>query len=361
MPRSLALIVLMAATGVHAQTMPTPDSAACPDSGDLKFVCGIKGPEDLVAVPGTPWIIAGSITPGGGLHLIHSQTKARRQLYPGEATTPRTDQRYKSCPGQPDPKRFVAHGLNIRGADEGAASLYVVNHGERESIEVFDVKTAGPTPTLTWKGCVEMPLGVAANSVASFGDGTLLATVFNGPGKTIEQVFMGEITGAVYQWRPGDARFSLLPGSELSGNNGIEVSKDEREFYVAASGTNKVVAFSRTQPVKVLREAKMPDFLPDNIHWSDDNRLIVGGTQTSDSACPKGKTPEERVKIMMTCPHGFVAAAIEPEKLKVDVLSRQRPNPAFGSASAAIVVGDDVWFGSFATDRVAYVEGEGKN
>jgi hypothetical protein len=356
MKKTIAIAALLAAANVHAAT-PATESAACTASGDLKFVCGIKGPEDIVSVPGTPWLIAGSMVPGGGLQLINAQTKATRVLYPGEATTPKTDARYKSCPSAPDPKAFIAHGLHVRAAAEGTATLYVVNHGGRESIEVFDVKTTGPTPTLTWKGCVEMPTGIGANSVAAFGDGTLLATVFTMPDKTLEDAFTGKISGAVYQWRPGDARFTVLPGTELSGNNGIEVSKDEREFYVATTGTKQLVVFSRTQPAKVVKEVKLPGMFPDNVHWSSDGRLILGGTADTDSGCPKTSTPAEQMKMMMTCPHGFVGVAVDPaNKMKVDQLTKVKANPAFSNVSAGILVGKEMWFGSWSADRVAYKE-----
>jgi hypothetical protein len=353
MNRTIAVAALLAAAASTQAATPPTEAPPCTASGDLKFVCGIKGPEDVVAVPGTPWLIAGSMVPGGGLHLINAETKVTRVLYPGDSAPVRMDERYKSCPGAPDPKQLIAHGLSVRGAPDGA-TLYVVNHGGRQSVEVFDVKTRGATPTLSWKGCVEMPAGVEANSVVSFADGTLLATVFTLPGKTLEDAFQGRLSGAVYQWHPGGARFELLPGTELSGNNGIEVSKDEREFYVASTGGRNVVVFSRTQPAKVLREVKMPGFFPDNVHWSSDGRLILGGTVESDSGCPKGATPAEQMKIMMTCPQGFMAAAVEPTKLRVDVLAKVKPNAAFSNVSTGILVGKELWFGSWSTDRVAY-------
>jgi hypothetical protein len=41
------------------------------------------------------------------------------------------------------------------------------------------------------------------------------------------------VPGAIYQWSPGDSTFELISGTELPGNNGIEVSLDEQEIYVS--------------------------------------------------------------------------------------------------------------------------------
>ncbi len=54
----------------------------------------------------------------------------------------------------------------------------------------------------------------------------------------------------------------MLPGTELSGNNGIDTSADNREFYVAASGSERIVVFSRTNPSDPLRYAQLASSSP---------------------------------------------------------------------------------------------------
>ena len=77
--------------------------------------------------------------------------------------------------------------------------MYVVGHGGREAIEVFDVDASGAKPVLTWTGCVMTPDGMGFNSVASFSDGSLLATIPLQTGRTISEALAGELTGGVYQ------------------------------------------------------------------------------------------------------------------------------------------------------------------
>ncbi len=168
----LTLLLSLALTAAEA------GDDECQGSGEYGFVCGPISAEDLVLVPGTRWIIASGMESGASITLIDSQQKSWTVLYP--ADRPKAAQNmdtYGSCPGPPDPNSFISHGLNIRLGEDGHSTLYVVGHGGREAIEVFDVDARGARPELTWTGCIMMPDGLVANSVASFKDGSLVATV----------------------------------------------------------------------------------------------------------------------------------------------------------------------------------------
>jgi hypothetical protein len=134
--------------------------------------------------------------PGSGLHLIDTQAKTASTLFGPTVSTSRADKtKFASCPGPLDPKQAILHGLSLRTAQAGRYTLYATNHGGRESIEVFDVDARGATPAATWIGCVLMPNNWAANSVAVFNDGAIVATVLVLPGKTFEDVWAGKNTG----------------------------------------------------------------------------------------------------------------------------------------------------------------------
>ena len=230
-----------------------PASAqSCGPVNGLEFVCGPKNAEDLVRVPGTPWIIASGMTAGASLTLIDS----RDGTYSGLHAQAKHDATFANCATPPDSAKAITHGLNLRAGANGRSTLYAVGHGAREAIEVFDVDATGAKPALTWKGCVPMPEGLAANSVASFADGSLVATVLVMPGKTFADSVMKRPTGAVYEWSPGKKGFELIRGSELPGNNGIEVSADGKEIFVVSSGFQTVVAFAHANPTKQLRTTR---------------------------------------------------------------------------------------------------------
>ena len=243
---------------------------ACAPSGTVQFVCGPKNAEDLVAVPGTKWLIASGMAEGASLVLIDTRDNSWRVAYPGPNPRAAHDAVYADCTTPPDATKLQTHGLNLRPGSRGHSTLYAVAHGARESIEVFDVDATGREPAVTWKGCVPMPEGLAANSVASFGDGSLVATVLLMPGKTFADSVARRPTGAVFEWSPGKHGFELIRGSELPGNNGIETSVDGREIYVVSSGFQTIVALSHENPTKQLRSTRPLPFTPDNVHRGTD-------------------------------------------------------------------------------------------
>jgi hypothetical protein len=326
-------------------------AAPCAPSGGLTFICGVQNPEDVVLIPNTRWLLASGMAPGSGLHLVDTRAKTVRNLYAAGAPSVRPDRaKYAGCPGPLDPKQTVLHGLSLRPAPNGRYTVYATNHGGRESIEVFELDTRGAAPSATWIGCVLMPAGMGANSVAAFSDGALVATVLILPGKTFEDAFAGRNTGAVFMWTPGSAAFRMLPGTELSANNGIETSLDDREFYVVSTTSKRVVAFARNDPRKPLRFAQLAEFGPDNVRWTSDGRLITAGMIDNEPACGGPPKSEEGIR----CSRGYIVATIDPETMAVTEMARGPATPAFTGTAMAVRVGDELWLGSFNADRLAY-------
>jgi hypothetical protein len=326
--------------------------AACTPAGGLNFICGITNPEDLVPIPNSRWLLASGMADGSGLHLIDTQAKRATTLFGGGTGAVRPDKtRFPNCPGPLDPKKAHLHGLSLRPAGNGRYTVYATNHGGRESIEVFDIdmQARSATPPAVWTGCVLMPGKLAANSVAAFTDGTLLATVLITPDKTFEDAFAQRITGVVYMWTPGSAAFRKLAGTELSANNGIETSPDDKEFFVVSTTTKRVLAFSRADPSKPLRTAQLKEFGPDNVRLIG-NRLITAGMIDNEPACGGAPKTAEGIR----CSRGYVAAAIDPKTMAVTEIARGPATPAFTGTAIAVPVGDELWLGSFNADRVAY-------
>ena len=340
---SLVCAAICGVESIGAQAQP------CTPAGGLSFICGVQNPEDLVVVPNTRWMIASGMAPGSGLHLVDTQAKTVRNLY--ASGTARADKtKYASCPGPLDAKQAVLHGLSLRAAQGGRYTIYATNHGGRESVEVWELDASGATPSATWVGCVVTPNNMALNSVAAFSDGSLVATVLILPGKTFEDAFAQRNTGVVLAWKPGDKTFQMLPGTELSANNGIETSPDDREFYVASTTTKRIIAFARNAPYKPLRTAQLKEFGPDNVRWTSDNRLITAGMLDEEPAC--GGAPKTEAGIR--CPRGYVVVTIDPKTMAVTEIARGPATPSFTGTAIAMRVGNELWLGSFFADRIAY-------
>ena len=64
----LAVLLLYPAAG----SVSTMQSGGCEADGNVRFICGVVSPEDLVAVPRSDWVIASGYT-AGGVHLINTR------------------------------------------------------------------------------------------------------------------------------------------------------------------------------------------------------------------------------------------------------------------------------------------------
>lgn len=103
-----------------------------------------------------------------------------------------------------------------------------------------------------------------------------------------------------------------IGGSEIPYANGIAVSADGLEFYVASSGQFTVTAFSNTSPEAFSLEE------------------------------------------FAACPRPFIVEALDPQTLEIEDIATGPANPDFSNITMAIEIGGELWIGTFAGDRIAY-------
>jgi hypothetical protein len=312
----------------------------------MQFVCGPTGAEDIVRVAGTRWLVASGLAEPqvpGRLHLIDSVSKQWEVAYPASDVKLAADRRrFPQCTTPPDAATFSAHGLAIKRTGHSKHSLLVVNHG-REAIEFFEVESRGTKPQLTWVGCVPMPSDVYLNSVAPLPDGGFVTTQFYTPSKGgMAAILAGSLTGGVLEWHPGKAVTSI-PGTDLSGANGIEVASGGRVLYVNAWGSKDIVRFDR-RGAALKKDVVRVDFSPDNLRWAANGKqLLVAGQRFKTG----GASPLEM--------EGWRVALLTPETLAVSpVFSADDKNPIQG-VSVALEVDGLLWVGPFRGDRVGYL------
>lgn len=135
-----------------------PLAADCAPSANVRFICGdFGGPEDFAFVPGTEWILVSSYG-GGTLNVISARDEKPIVRFPTTPPRERLDSKtYAACPGPIVPAekgKERTHGLYLRPGTNSIHTLYVVHHGTRESVEVFEVDGRATPPALTWVGCV---------------------------------------------------------------------------------------------------------------------------------------------------------------------------------------------------------------
>jgi SMP-30/Gluconolactonase/LRE-like region len=355
MRASLAAILLLAAAAVCGGLSPAAAQEPCTPVGNLGFVCGPLNSEDLVQIPGTAWIVASGMDGGaaggrGSLHLVDSVDKTWRTLFPDGNPQVRWDRAtYGDCPSPPDLGKFSAHGLNLRPGADGQATLYVVNHGGRESIEIFALDARKSDPSVVWVGCAVMPAHTWPNSVAPLPDGGMVVTDMFDPAdpKAPQKLAAGADTGAVYEWHPHKG-FTLVPGSQMSGNNGIEVSRDGQWIYVAAWGNKAVVRLARGAPTP-KRDTLPAGFLADNLRWAPDGQLIVAGQDV-----PAGEVFSCFQSKAKRCTQAWRIDRWDTQAMKLKPVVMKPGNPEFGDATVGLQIGSDMFVGTFRGDRIGY-------
>ena len=222
--RLLALLGVSLAVG-FLQGAAVQKPAGCDGLGNVQFVCGLAGPEDLVVVPGDQMVIASGDAAPGAITLINVRNKTTTPLYPSASLEQRLDAKtYDSCPGPIDPEekdKFRAHGLFLRPGRNAVHTLYVVHHGNRESIEVFEFDTRRKAPALTWVGCAVAPEPIGLNSVVALPEGGFATTNFQPRGAARGRANMqaGEKNGELWEWHTATG-WKIVPGSEASGATG---------------------------------------------------------------------------------------------------------------------------------------------
>jgi len=319
-----------------AAQVAAPAADGCAPMGDLHFVCNLISVEDFVPVDGGRWLVAGSyVEKGVGLYLVDTRAKTAKPVILSLAAKP--DPLYAGC-SAPDLKALQTHGLDVKQA-KGRITVYAINHGGRESVEIFRLHpTAG---TAEWVGCALPPEGVSGNAVAAMGKGAFVMTKFDDSRdkQGFQHIMAGQVTGAVYLFTPGKG-FNEVPGTQLSGDNGILASADGRWVYVNAYGTREIYRL----PLSGNGERKRTkvDFCPDNLRWAPDGSIFVTG-QFIDS-----KT------MAITALHGWATARLDPQAMTTTPVVKEAGLKVFDNATTTVQVGQTLWFGTFRGDRMAY-------
>ncbi|ANB92275.1 hypothetical protein MOVS_10175 [Moraxella ovis] len=136
-----------------------------------------------------------------------------------------------------------------------------------------------------------------------------------------------------------------LQGSEFSGNNGIELSKDEKHIYVAHM--KNMSKLTNTNPTTVVATAQLDYGVFDNLHWVGD-KLITAGSRTQN--CGQTMTYD--------CLKDFHVTIINPDNLAVKSLYQGKYTADFSGVSTVLMMDNTYYLGSFYRDKMAYFEGK---
>jgi hypothetical protein len=333
---------------------------ACDPIGHARPLCGWHNPEDMVALPDGRSVI---VSEYGGLNgektgtlaLLDLETETRHVLYSGGATQAAGDWGTSDCL-EVTSEEFSPHGIHVSSRADGAMQLLAVQHGGRESVEMFEVIETPNGWALVWRGCVLPPDGSMLNDVAATPNGGFLITHMMTRGSSTAGMFVeymksslfGANSGYVLEWRPNEG-FRRLVSSEGAVPNGIEIAPDGETVFVNYSARGEIRRINRRSDEVEASNTALPPL--DNATWAPDGRLLVAGT-LADALSMMGCTNLETG----SCPGAFAIIAIDPETLESETLYDGGPNTPSGAGTVGLHVSDgSLLIGTFAGDRIVRV------
>lgn len=339
-----------------SESVPGASTARPAGEWSGTLVPGPSKPEDLVALTSGAVVVSGMGSDPGGpggaagsLYSLNPESGDMAALWPAaHAGVVHDAERFADCTTPPAADVASPHGLGVEVADDGTEYLYVVNHGDREAIEVFTVGGDGRAPRLTWVGCAELPPGGFGNGVAPdpAGDGFYVTHFLDASNNMLaqfERAFAGEPTGHVLHWSP-DGGWSTVEGTEMSTPNGVAVSEDGTSLYVASWGGREVVEID-VGSGKRLASAPL-DLMPDNLRATDEGTFLVTGQvidefETFVQYESGEREPQDRYDVYELDPEGFTVERIA-----------QGDPAGFGNPTTALEVEDSLWVGSVTGEDI---------
>lgn len=314
----------------------------CSQAQPLGTVCGFENPEDVAYSEPSNLLVVSEFRMqgrGGSLAGLTPGTTTPRKLWPAaaSATEPEPALGDPGCT-PPDAGLFHPHGIFVDATNQ----LWVVQHGGRESVEIFSIRGVADEATLVWRGCIPLPAGIAGNDVAVGADGTVVVSNYMPSLDSLwgnVRVGLGWTTGDVIVWRR-QAGWSHVPGTEASAPNGVALSPDGGTLYFAETGNGR---FNRIGLDGSNRSYVAVEGRPDNLSWTPRGTLYLASHTSSWAflACVRGAA----------CRSPWALFEIDPGSLQADqVLAHD--GEVVGAVASAEQVGALVYLGAVFGDRI---------
>jgi hypothetical protein len=342
-----ALLALLGACG------GSPPITTCEPGAGITPDCRFQNPEDLAVSPNGNFLLISQMggmdgSKPGSLVFLDPTSDVIRVLYPQPgADQPSAGWGDAAC--QP-PTVFAPHGIHLERLDDGTDALYVINHGGRESVEMFEVLELSSGVELRWRGCVVAPDHGYFNDLVVLRNGDfwvsqMFPRTANLTWTSLRMMLFGHTPGYAYHWSP-QGGFQPLPGTAVKFANGIEKSADERVVFLNSYFGGEVIKFDVATGERLGSVAVAS---PDNLSWSPTGELLVAGHRATISETVACTDLQEG-----SCGFPFEIVAIDPATMTGRLLL-EHGGPPMGAATVAVVFGDSVYRGTFAGDRIARV------
>jgi hypothetical protein len=294
-------------------------------------------------------------TKPGMISLLDLESETRQELYSGGSNQGAGKWGDTSC-SEVASGVFSPHGIHLSERADGTLQLLVVQHGERESVEMFELVFTSDRWGIEWRGCVIMPDNSMINDVVATPDGGFLVThmMDNNEAMFLEFIkgnLLGQDTGHVISWSPSEG-FGKLTNSEGIVPNGIQISGDAEHVFVNYSN-GELRRINRLTGESEASNDSLPPL--DNATWTLDGQLLLAGGS---------ENMLDMMAIMAvcmglesgTCPVAHTIVKVDPETLHAKVIYEGGPGTPGGTGTVGLqVIDGSLLIGTFAGDRIIRV------
>ena len=344
-------------------SLATPDIVGCTAGNGLEPDCRYENPEDIAPTPSGRFVLISEMgwnsTEGrrGRLSALRlpntlsglTRTNELQKIDLSDFVLDRREGWGVASCLPPQPANWVPHGIDLEYRSDQALALYVVAHGAREAIDMFELTETESRPTLIWRGCVEAPPEGSFNDVVILRSGGFWVSQTFPRGASLipaglRMQFLGYEPGFAYAWS-AERGFESIAGSEVGYGNGIEKSDDERYLFLNGYFSNRTIKVD-------VREGRRVGHIevraPDNLSWDTDGRLLIASHEGSiaDQLRCLGVVAE-------SCGMKFNIISADPERFGTRIVLGNRGAP-LGAATVAVRVQGRLLLGTFAGDRIAW-------
>ena len=349
MTRFFALATAVLAAGCSS---PLPPITDCEPRGEIRPVCDMRTPEDIAALPDDRHLLLAHFghmgEALGSISLFDTRIETLTPLYPVPGGEDVTGELWGDAGCTEPPGDSIGpHGTHLHQLDDGSWRYLVVNHGQREAVELFEVFPAGADTRLAWRGCVMAAEDTLMNDVVGLNNGDIVYSRMFRPSDSLNMVksVFGIPSGELWRWNR-EAGLSPLEATAAAQPNGLEIDAENRYVY-ANMYMEQEVWQVRLSDGEVTARYDIPN--SDNSAWGSDGRLWLTthdmGVREILSCFDHPYEP---------CPGGFVIVALDTQTGEHEEVFRHEGAP-MGAATVAVPQAGRVYMGSFVGDRLISV------
>ncbi len=231
---------------------------------------------------------------------------------------------------------FHPHGIDLITLDDGRRELYVISHPDEDKHEVLIFNVA-EDHSLSLKRRIEYPELISPNDLVALGGDRFFATNDHGSPSTSVMHTLEDYLGlsrssvSYYDGRRGSL---LLEG--IKSANGIEISSDQQQLYVAEAIGRSVRRYVRDGDITSW---KLVDQLAagtavDNLIWRDDQTLLAAAHPKLFDFLAHAKDAAAY------SPSEVIAIDVGGEKMKKETIYMNDGSELSGSSVAAMFKGE---------------------